>query len=150
MGSARLLPAFPQATVILLLLKGWIRLAYRERHTAGGWWAKSATEVRPLETLLNVLSLSLSWIMHRAVLTFLSRVHLYTGLRARSVELVWSMQMEDHPRISWLCNNTLSVFLSPCVIFTLTCQILQMFVKTWQILYMLYILFELLLLQAAV
>lgn len=24
MGSARLLPAFPQATVILLLLKGWL------------------------------------------------------------------------------------------------------------------------------
>lgn len=83
------------------------------------------------------LSFCPSWIMHRTVLTFLSRVQIYTA----QLNLFDQCKRKICHRISLLCNNTLSV----CCLYT---EIFYKCLSSHDILYMLYILFELLLLRA--
>lgn len=66
MGSARVLPAFPQAAVIRLLLKEWLDLVGLQRKTyCGVLVGQKCNRGEAPETMLSVLSLFLS-IMNNA------------------------------------------------------------------------------------
>lgn len=102
------------AAIKRVVESGWLA---NEDILRGAGGPKVQQRSRPLrQCSVFALSFCPSWIMHRTVLTFLSRVQIYTA----RLNLFDQCKRMICPRISLLWNNTLSVFL-PCYFYTDKC-----------------------------